>query len=253
MLTRRHFFTGIVASAFLPPVRPRAAGAREASDRAHRVEFDLPILAEDPTTVPVEVSVDHPMEADHFIRSLEIRLDTDPIPQKGTFFFTPVNGRASVAFQMRSGVGGVVTVVGECTRHGRFQGGRRVRVAEGGCTTAPEKLGRAGLGNPRIRMPRSFRAGQVMEVRTKVDHNSYTGLALKDGKFVRELPAFYVKQMLVFLDNRKVSEFQMSSAVSPNPLIRFPLRASRRATLRIVFVNSVGQRWEATQVLRPSA
>ena len=39
----------------------------------------------------------------------------------------------------------------------------------------------------------------------------------------------------------------MTSAVSANPLIRFPLRVIRSGTLRVVFTNSEGQRWEAAQ------
>ena len=72
-------------------------------------------------------------------------------------------------------------------------------------------------------------------------------MVLKSGKYVREAPEFYVKQMLVFLDDQKVSEFQLTSAVSANPLIRFPLRVTRAGVLRVVFTNSEGQRWEATQ------
>jgi hypothetical protein len=56
--------------------------------------------------------------------------------------------------------------------------------------------------------------------------------------------------MLVFLDDHKISEFQMTSAVSANPLIRFSLKTMRSGTLRVVFVNNEGQRWEATQPLR---
>jgi Sulphur oxidation protein SoxZ len=53
--------------------------------------------------------------------------------------------------------------------------------------------------------------------------------------------------MVVFLDDQKVSEFQMTSAVSPNPMIRFPLKVTPGRTLRVVFVNNEGQRWEASQ------
>ncbi len=42
----------------------------------------------------------------------------------------------------------------------------------------------------------------------------------------------------------------MTSAVSANPVIRFPLRAARSGTLRVVFVNSEGRRWEVAQPLR---
>jgi len=52
------------------------------------------------------------------------------------------------------------------------------------------------------------------------------------------------------VDDQPISEFQMTSAVSANPVIRFPLRAARSGTLRVVFVNSEGRRWEVAQPLR---
>ena len=83
-----------------------------------------------------------------------------------------------------------------------------------------------------------------------MDHDSNTGLVLKGGKLVREQPEFYVKDMLVYLDGEKISEFQMGSAISANPLIRFPVKITKTGTLRVVFVNSEGQRWEASQPIR---
>lgn len=252
MLNRRCLLIGSLAATLAPPWLSRPASGQGKSEGAHTPRIDLPVLADDPAAVPLVVSVEHPMDPGHFIRSLEITLETDPVPRKGKFLFTPANGWAWVAFQFRSGIGGTVTVTGECTRHGRFAGAREVRVSEGGCATAPDRTVRERLGNPQVRLPRSPRIGEVVEVRTRLEHNSYTGLALKGGKFVRELPEFYVRQMLVFLDNQKVSEFEMTSAVSPNPLIRFPLKVERSGTLRIVFVNSEGQRWEAAQAVRPA-
>ncbi len=253
MLNRRKFVTGSITAGLWSAVFPRVSRGEERPDPTHRPQIDLPVLADDPVAVPLHVAVDHPMEPDHFIRSLRVSLETDPVPYKGTFFFTPANGRAWVTFQFRSGIGGVVKVVGECTRHGRFTGSRAVRVVEGGCTTAPDRTARERLGNPLIRLPRSLRAGEVVEVRSKLDHNSYTGLALKNGKFIREMPEFYVKQMLVFLNDEQISEFQMTPAVSPNPLIRFPLKVRGEGTLRVVFINNQGQRWETVQAVRPAA
>jgi len=228
---------------------PHGLRAEPASEREHRLLIDAPTIAEDPGAVPLSVSANHPMEPEHFIRSIEIRLDNDPVPYKGTFLFTPANGQAAVAFQMRSGAGGVLTVTAECSRHGRFVATKEIRVTDGGCAGPPD-MTRDRLGNPRIRLPESIRPGEVVQVRAKVDHNSYTGLVLKNGKYVREAPEFFVKQMLVFLDDQKVAEFQMTSAVSANPLIRFPLKVTRGGMLRIVFINNEGRRWEASQPIR---
>ena len=236
----------LLLSGTLTLVAPRRLHAQSALERDHRPVIDAPALAEDPSAVPLQVSLRHPMETDHFIRSIEIWLDNDPVPNKGTFVFTPANGQAAVAFSMRSGTGGLLKVTAECSRHGRFVATKEIRVTEGGCAGPPD-MTRARLGNPRLRLPESARAGDIIQVRAKVDHNSFTGLVLKSGKYVREAPEFYVKQLLVFLDDQRVSEFQMTSAVSANPLIRFPLRVARSGTLRVVFTNNEGERWEAAQ------
>jgi sulfur-oxidizing protein SoxZ len=250
MLTRRRFTGTLLASGLwvLAPATGRAQGRGPAE---HVPTIQMPILAEDATAVPLHVWVDHPMEPGHWIRWLEVRLPTDPVPHKGKFSFTPANGRAAVAFHFRSGIGGLVTVTGECSRHGRFAGSREVRVADGGCATGPERPGRERIGNPLLRLPPRLRVGEIVEVRAKVDHASHTGLVEKGGKFVRALPAFYVRRMLVHVDDRQVSEFEMTPAVSPNPLVRFPLRVTGPGTLRVTFVNSEGQRWEAAEPLRP--
>jgi sulfur-oxidizing protein SoxY len=229
----------------------RLAMGGSQADREHRIELDVPILSEEPAAVPIRVGVvEHPMDPDHYIRSVEVTLDRDPVPAKGKFLFSPGNGRAWVGYQMRSGTGGLVKAVATCTRHGEFQATREVRVVDGGCSTPPERGARERAGSPELRLPRSVKAGEPFEVRARVIHGSYTGLAVKQGRFVRELPEYYVKQMTVWLDDQRVSEFQMTSAVSPNPLIRFPLRVTRSATLRVEFVNSEGQRWDVSQPIR---
>ena len=250
-LGRRALLLGGLAACAAPLAGgPPRAWAQGALEREHAPRLEMPILAEDSAAVPIQVSVDHPMDPDHFIRSIEVTLDKDPVPWKGKFNFTPANGRAWAAFTMRSGAGGMVRAVAECSKHGRFTGSREVRVAEGGCATGGAPIDRTRIGNPQLRLPGSLRAGQVVEVKTKVDHDSNTGLVVKGGKLVREQPEFYVKDMLVYLDGEPICQFEMGSAISANPLIRFPLRITRSGTVRVVFVNSEGQRWETSQPVR---
>ncbi len=103
MLSRRAFL--VVSGALL--TAPRVARGQAPAAREHAPKLDVPILTEDPVAVPVIVSVEHPMEPDHYIRSIRVWLPTDPVPDKGVFAFTPLAGRAWVSFQMRSGAGGV--------------------------------------------------------------------------------------------------------------------------------------------------
>jgi predicted secreted protein len=248
---RRRKFLGIVSAGAVGTIGvPRLGAAQARTDREHQIDLDIPILSEEPAAVPIRVAVEHPMEPDHYIRSIEVTIDRDPVPAKGKFLLSPDNGRPWAAYQVRSGTGGLVKAVVVCSRHGEFQTTREARVVDGGCSTPPERGARERAGSPELRLPRTVKAGEPFEVRARLIHGSYTGLALKQGRFVRELPEYYVQQMTVWLDDQRVTEFQMTSAVSPNPLIRFPLRVTRSVTLRVQFVNSEGQRWEVSQPIR---
>lgn len=247
---RRRILLGAWAAASTCLLAPRRGAAQGGGDAQHQTRIEMPLIAEDPAAVPLQVWVDHPMEPDHFIRSIEVRLETDPVPAKGTFHFTPGSGRPWVAFSMRSGAGGEVTAVAECSRHGKHAARRAVRVTDGGCATGGEAVDRTRLGRPQLRVAGTPRPGEPVEVRARLDHPSHTGLALRGGKYVREGVELHLKQVLVLVDDRQVSDFQLTPAISPNPVLRFTVRAPRSGTLKVVFINNEGQRWEAIQPLR---
>jgi hypothetical protein len=121
---------------------------------------------------------------------------------------------------------------------------------EGGCATPLDGGTRERPRNVQIRLPDTVRAGQAFDVRVRVNHATDPGLSFRNGTYVREAPEFFLKEMLVFVDDQKISEFRMSSAVSANPIICFPLRVTRSGILKVVFVNSEGHRAEATQPIR---
>ncbi len=244
MLTRRLFVAGAAALLGSPAKAP-------AQSRDFVLKLDLPILTEDPSAVPVIVWAEHPMEADNYVRTIRVSLATDPVPDKGTYGFTPLSGRAWVSFQMRSGVGGVVRAEAEDSRNQRFTATGEVRVAEGGCGVGPDETGRERAGNPVIRIPRVIRAGEITEVRARIDHGSHTGLAFRNGKYVREMPEYYLTQMLATFDGKTVCDFRLTSAVSPNPLIRFTLRVPGPGTLRVAWKNSEGKNWVVAQTIKP--
>jgi len=216
-------------------------------DPAHRIQVDVPILADDPVAVPLTVSVDHPMEPGHYIKSREVTLASDPVPRKGRFAFTSQSGRASVAYQMRSGQGGELVVVAECTQHGRFEVRETVRVAPGGCAVPAGATTRERGGNPALRTEAHVQPGQVVPAWASLRHTSHTGLVEKQKQFVQERPPYFVERMSVFLGDQPVSEFALTAAVSPDPKLRFFVRGDPGKTLRVVFVNNRGERWEATQ------
>jgi len=94
----------------------------------------MPDVVEDGANSPIIVAMDHPMERDHYITSVQILDYQDPIIWKGTFTFTPDNGEVYVYSQLRLDSGkSTVYVISECNQHGKWVNEHHVDVAVGGC------------------------------------------------------------------------------------------------------------------------
>ncbi|MEM7532400.1 MAG: thiosulfate oxidation carrier protein SoxY [Chloroflexota bacterium] len=103
-------------------------------EAAHVINMRLPIIAEDGANVPIIISMDHPMEDDHYIKSLQIFNFNDPVVSKGIFHMTPANGQAYFSTQLRLDGGDIqLFVVAECSQHGKWVGEDTLKVSLGGC------------------------------------------------------------------------------------------------------------------------
>ena len=224
----------------------------------------LPILRVPPVTrngahVPIVAEMRHPMEPDHYIKSIQILNESDPIPSKGIFYLSPANGQAylSVQARMHSGAS-AVRIIAECTRHGRWTTSQPITIPEGGggCATATEGGDSVPLDDairpPVIRIPElvergKIRRGEIIHVQVKLKHPSRTGLALQGSTFVQTADPFYLKEMKVFYGDHMVSRYEMTPAISDSPFITFTLRVMEESTIRIVVTNSRSRQFEASQ------
>ena len=104
-------------------------------EKLHLINIRLPVIAEDGANVPIIVSMEnHPMEADHYIKSIHILNFNDPVTSKGVFHFTPANGLAYISTQIRMDGGDpTVFVVCECSQHGMWVANKQLKVSLGGC------------------------------------------------------------------------------------------------------------------------
>lgn len=238
---------------------PNAPGPLE---QTNPLTLTVPSSLSDGAHVPLVVEMRHPMETDHYIKTIEVLNETDPIPSKGVFHLSPANGRPyfSVQARMNSGTSTVLAVA-ECTRHGRWMAKQSITIAEGGggCGTAAEgedhESSDDAIGQPGIRIPElvergAIRRGEIIRAQMKLKHPSRTGLTLQGGRFVQTTDPFYPKEMKVWYGDRLVSRYEMTPAISDNPLVTFTVRASEESTIRIVVTNSRGQQFEAAHEIR---
>ncbi|MEM7127567.1 MAG: thiosulfate oxidation carrier protein SoxY [Chloroflexota bacterium] len=104
------------------------------TEAEHIIKMRLPIIAEDGANVPVIMSMEHPMESDHYIKSLQIFNFNDPVVSKGIFHLSPANGQAYFSTQLRLDGGDIqIFVVAECSQHGKWVGSDTLKVSLGGC------------------------------------------------------------------------------------------------------------------------
>jgi desulfoferrodoxin (superoxide reductase-like protein) len=241
----------------------RPAGGSPPHERLHTPTVRLPVVTANGAKVPITVELSHPMEPSHYITTLRVVNDRDPVPSKGVFSFTAASGQAYVAFQARLDEGvSEVSVTAECNRHGRRTSTASVNVSPGGggCSggaPAPDRIAGPDILAPRLRIPQWIKHGrlrpdEIVDVQLSMRHPNRTGLAFRDGRFVQESEPFHLREMEVFTGPDRVSRFVLTSALSDDPLITFRLRVRQDAMLGVVLVNTRGQRFEATHPLRLS-
>jgi sulfur-oxidizing protein SoxY len=230
-------------------------------DRDHALLLRVPRFTGNGAKVPIVVESAHPMTSEHRVTRVRVRNESDPISSKGTFDFTPANGRAYVAFQARMHEGASeVTAAAECNVHGTFSARSPIVIPDGtgGCGGAAPPAGRTpgeDVRGPILRVPElvergAIRPGELIHVQVKMRHPSRTGLVFRDGGFVQESEPLHLDALEVFYGDEPVSHFALTSALSDDPLIAFALLARRGGRIRVVVTNSRGEVFEATQELR---
>ena len=98
-----------------------------------RIELDLPEIAENGNTVPVSVSVDSPMTADDYVKSVSLFAEGNPLPEVATFHFTPRSGIAQAATRMRLAGTQNVVAIAEMGDGTLYRAVKEVKVTIGGC------------------------------------------------------------------------------------------------------------------------
>jgi len=230
-------------------------------ERQHLPVLRLPVVASNGAKVPIVVEMAHPMEPGHYITSVQVINDRDPVPSKGVFHFTPANGQVYLSFQARMDHGiSEVLVTAECSVHGRWASTRSINIPAGGGGCAdpsppPSRARDDDIRPPAIRIPQLLKRGrlrpdEIVLVQLLTRHPNRTGLAIRDRKFVQQSEPFYLTEIELFYGEERVSRFEGTPALSDDPFISFPLRTRREGLLRALLTDSRGQRFEAVQPIR---
>lgn len=189
------------------------------------IQIKAPYRAEDAALVPLQVVAQFPQSSERSIRSIMVIIDSNPVPWTGTFQFTPLSGRADVAFRARVNAYSWVRAIAE-TSDGKLYMNKAFVKASGGCSAplgADLEAAMARLGKMKFKLDGTeAKTGAVNEVQLLISHPNLSGMQMDQiTRMVK--PAHFVKSVNVSYDGAAVFGATTDIGISADPNFRFNL------------------------------
>lgn len=100
----------------------------------------------------------------------------------------------------------------------------------------------SGLATPRVRIPRSVRAGEAFEVRTLMEHRMESGIRIGGASVPRDMLA----TMTVTAGGATLLSVRFGNGAAANPFHVFWLRLDRTSDLVFTWTDEAGRSASAT-------
>ncbi len=101
----------------------------------------------------------------------------------------------------------------------------------------------ASVGRAIVRVPRKISKGQAFKVQMVITHPMETGLR-KDKKTGKLIPAHYITHIDFYLNDQLVTKIYSSPGISKNPYFAIKMKADQSGTLKVVYADNKGGKWE---------
>ncbi len=88
-------------SAWNNVLKKKYFGDRDIDETTTPIELTAPYRAEDPALVPVSITAKIPQTPNHYIKTITLIIDNNPVPFAAAFHFTPESGKADIATRLR--------------------------------------------------------------------------------------------------------------------------------------------------------
>jgi len=206
------------------------------------IHLTAPTRAASGEQVPFAFSIDHPMTAKQYIKTVTLFVDGNPVPLTAVFHFTPESGKAEISTRIRFDSDSPVHVVAE-SNDGRFYVNTVAVKASGGCggpAPAEDAAAMAAAGKMKLALDGPFKPGDVNKARLLIKHPMYTGLQ-RDLVTHGFRPAFFIDKVDVTYNGKPVMTADTNIGISENPSIQFGFVADKPGALQVVLHDNKGE------------
>ena len=97
---------------------------------------------------------------------------------------------------------------------------------------------------PRVKVPKKAAAGDIVEIKALISHPCT--LAWKDKKG-NKIPRKIINKFVASFDGQTVFAANFEPAISANPFIAFPFKASKSGEFKFTWVEDGGAEFSATK------
>lgn len=98
-----------------------------------KITINAPPIAENGNTVPIGISVDSPMTAQSYVKTIAVAADGNPLPGVAVIDLSPANGQANVNFRIRLAQTQTITAVAQMSDGTAYSASQLIKVTIGGC------------------------------------------------------------------------------------------------------------------------
>ena len=210
-------------------------------DAAPFIHLTAPSRAPSGEQVPFAFSIDHPMTANRYIKSVTLFVDANPEPLTAVFHFNPQSGKAEISTRIRFESDSPVHVVAESS-DGKLYVNSTLVKASGGCggtVLGDNAAALAAAGKMKLALDGPFKRGQVNQARLLIKHPMYTGLQ-RDLNTNGYRPAFFIDKIDVSYNGKPVLAADTAIGISEDPYIQFGFVADQPGALQVVIRDNHG-------------
>ncbi|GBE42011.1 sulfur oxidation protein SoxZ [bacterium BMS3Bbin10] len=104
---------------------------------------------------------------------------------------------------------------------------------------------------PRVKVPKSAKVGDTIQIKTLISHKMETGLR-KDKKTGKKIPRQIINMFVAKFNGKQVFQAKMYPSISANPYIAFFLKVPEAGELDFTWTDDSGKTWSAKKKLAVS-
>ncbi|MDA0331963.1 MAG: thiosulfate oxidation carrier complex protein SoxZ [Proteobacteria bacterium] len=98
---------------------------------------------------------------------------------------------------------------------------------------------------PRVKVPNTAEAGEIIEIKTLISHPMHSGRAVDgDGNLI---PRKIIKSFHVSFNGTEVMSVNLKPSVSANPFFTFPFKVTESGTFDFLWVEDDGTEYKKSE------